>query len=337
MRTMRLGLIPLLMALLPCWLPLGALAQDQEPEIERPGPPAVDDLETDANHDGVPDGWYNARDAIWEARGGVAGPHFVRFESPNRGRPARLSRAFGVDGRKTEAIILGFWIRGGNIQYGERNGEEPGLLIDFLGEGLRQVSRGTMGPWTHSLTLSWTRVVKRIPVPPGTRDAIMSVGLMGAKGTMDFDGLTVDLVPVGGQPTTNLVVNGDFELGDPAPAYWIVNNDAYRVFPGRRSQAAIELARSDSRILTGLALPVEGLGALAISLYVKGRNLRGSGGGNAGVFFLNDLGRPIAEAGLDLVWAGSFDWRREYTEVRVPPGARRAVFQIEKSDNLGKI
>ena len=56
-------------------------------------------------------------------------------------------------------------------------------MIDFLGDGLRQLSRGAMGPWTHSLGLSWTRVVKRIPVPPGTRDAIMSLGLMGAKGS----------------------------------------------------------------------------------------------------------------------------------------------------------
>ena len=54
----------------------------------------------------------------------------------------------------------------------------------------------------------------------------MSLGLMGAKGSMDFDGLTIDLVPVGGQATTNLVTNGDFELGDPAPAFWIINNDA---------------------------------------------------------------------------------------------------------------
>ena len=102
------------------WWQVPARAQDQEPEIERAGPPAVDDLEKDANGDGVPDGWYNARDAIWEAKGGVAGPHFIRFDSPHRGRPARLSRAFGVDGRKTEAIILGVWIRGSNIQYGER-------------------------------------------------------------------------------------------------------------------------------------------------------------------------------------------------------------------------
>ena len=51
------------------------------------------------------------RDAIWEAKGGAVGPHFVRFECTRRGRPARLSRAFGVDGRKTGAIILGLWIQ----------------------------------------------------------------------------------------------------------------------------------------------------------------------------------------------------------------------------------
>ena len=146
MRTTSCSLTAAVLALAPFWLVAGAVAraQDQEPEIERAGPPAVDDLEKDANGDGVPDGWYNARDAIWEAKGGVAGPHFIRFDSPHRGRPARLSRAFGVDGRKTEAIILGVWIRGSNIQYGERSGEEPSLLIDFLGDGLRQLSRGAI-------------------------------------------------------------------------------------------------------------------------------------------------------------------------------------------------
>ncbi len=125
---------------------LASPALAQEPEIERPGPPAVDDLELDANKDGIPDGWYNARDAIREAKGGIVGPHYVRFACTQRGRPARLSRAFGVDGRKTEAIILGLWIKLDNIQYGERAGEEPSMLIDFLGDSLRHLSRGTFGP-----------------------------------------------------------------------------------------------------------------------------------------------------------------------------------------------
>jgi hypothetical protein len=319
---------------------LSLTVRGQEPEIERPEPPAVDDLERDANRDGIPDGWYNARDTTWEAKGGIRGPHFVRFTSMRRGRPARLSRAFGVDGRTIEAIILGLWIRLDSIQYGERAGEEPSLLIDFLGDSLKHLSRGMLGPWSHSVGSRWTRVVKRIPVPPGTRDAIMSVGLMGAKGTLDVDGLTIELVPVGKSATTNLVVNGEFELGDPAPAYWIVNNDAQRVFPGHESQAAIELARSGSRVLTGLSLPVDGLGALEISAYARGQGLRGGGGAAAIFFFVDPNGRPIAgtETGvLAFEWGGSFEWRKEVNEIRVPPGAVRAVIQLEKGDTLGKI
>ena len=180
-----------------------------------------------------------------------------------------------------------------NIQYGERQGEEPSLLIDFIGDDLLTVGRGTMGPWTHTVGTQWTRVVKRIPVPPGARDAIMSVGLLGAKGIMDIDGLTVELVPVGEDTSTNLVVNGDFELGDPAPAYWIVNNDAHRVFPGHRSSAAAELSKTGARLLAGLALPVDALGALELSLSVRGQGLRGSGGAAAAFFFLDDFGRQV--------------------------------------------
>ena len=59
----------------------------QDELIERTGPPALDDLETDANKDGVPDGWYNARDVSWVAEGGAIGPHFLRFAAtPRAGR-----------------------------------------------------------------------------------------------------------------------------------------------------------------------------------------------------------------------------------------------------------
>ncbi len=53
---------------------LASPALAQEPEIERPAPPAVDDLEQDANKDGIPDGWYNAREAIWTPKGASSGP-----------------------------------------------------------------------------------------------------------------------------------------------------------------------------------------------------------------------------------------------------------------------
>ena len=71
----------------------------------------------------------------------------------------------------------------------------------------------------------------------------MSIGLMGATGTLDVDGLTVRLVPVGGVDTTNLIVNGDFELGDPRRPTGS-SKDARRVFPGNGSSAALELTHA---------------------------------------------------------------------------------------------
>lgn len=198
--------------------PLGAdfcWAQEELIAKTRTPPPALDDLETDANKDGLPDGWYNAKIVRMVNEGGAVGPHFVRFECDKPGRLATLSRTFGVDGAKTSAIELGIWVRLKDIQFGEREASEPGLVIDLLGASYRQLSRGSMGPWRGPGRNNWTRVVKRFPVPPDTKDVIMTVGLLGATGTLDVDGLTVRLIDVAPEASNNLVVNGDFELGDP--------------------------------------------------------------------------------------------------------------------------
>ncbi len=322
---------------------LPARSQDDD-LVERPAPPPLEDFETDKNKDGVPDGWYNARDARFIEEGGVVGPRYIRFECDKPSRPARLSRAFGVDGRRFEAIVIGVWLRLEKIQAGERLGEEPGLMIDFLGDKLRQTSRGSLGPWTlrEFEAGHWVRVAKRIPIPPATRDAILSLGLIGGTGVLDVDGMTLDLLPIGGSETSNLIKNADFELGDPEPDGWISEDGARRVFPGYRSRAALELAKSSSRTMSGLALPVEGLRSLAISVRVTGRALRGSGGAGAQFFFLNDDGQVLPGPGgqvraFPLPWSGTFDWREDRSIVPVPEGAVRAVLQFEKLDGLGSI
>ncbi len=316
----------------------------QDELVVRTPPPALDDLETDANHDGLPDGWYNACNATLVAeRGAPAGPHFVRFERSKPGGPAVLSLAFGIDGKKTAAIELGIWVRLKNIEFGERDGGEPGLVIDFLGPAPSgvgpAVGRSLLGPWTHTVRENWTRVVKRIAVPSETRDAIMSVGLMGSAGTLDVDGLTVKLIDVGQNASNNLVVNGDFELGDPAPYCWSGEKDAKRVFPGFNSSAAVELRERNSRLLTGLAIAVAPFEGLDISLAVRASGLTGAAGAGATVFFLDDLGRPLPGQRGEylLAWSDSFDWRVDRAFVRVPAGARRAVFQVEKRDAIGMI
>ncbi len=182
-------------------------------------------------------------------------------------------------------------------------------------------------------------MVKRIPVPPETNVAIMSTGLMGGIGTLDVDGVTIRQVPVGGVDSTNLIVNGDFELGDPAPAYWTVK-DARRVFPGNGSSAALELAHAGATAMAPVAIPIGRLDDLEVSIAARCSGLRGGGGAVAVVYFLDAAGAPVpGEENGEVVlnWAGTSPWQVDSGKVPVPAGTMRAMLQIKKLDGLGSI
>ncbi|HEU5116581.1 MAG TPA: hypothetical protein VFT74_07885, partial [Isosphaeraceae bacterium] len=311
----------------------------QDNLVVRPGPPRLDDFETDEDGDKIPDGWYNLRDAV-VATGGPVGPKILRFENDLPGRPARASRAFGIDGREYEAVILGLWVRVEDVHTGERVGEDPALLIDFLSGGLNTESRGTLGSWTDLPPGQWTRLARRIPIREPTRDVILSVGLLGATGRLDIDGLSIELVPRGGAPSTNLVLNGDLELGDPDPDFWTLNGDARRVFPGHESDSCVLLDRAGSQAQIPLSVPLKAVETLDLTLSVKANGLRGAGSAVGDVFFLDEDGRvlPGAWGGVRVFrWSGTFDWQPFQARVNVPRNAVRAVFQLEKADSLGAI
>jgi len=337
-RRPLLGLLTLLALLVAA---PGLRAQTPEPLPE--GPKPLEDFEVDADGDGVPDGWYNLRDAK-VAEGGVGGAtktKCLRFENPRPGRPARASRAFGVDGRKVEAVVVGLWIRQESIGSGERLGDDPGLVVDFLGDPLqlRTVRRGSLGPW-KTVGREWTHVARRLPIPPETRLAILSVGLLGATGLLEVDNMTVDLIPIGGKPTANLVVNGDFELGDPDASSWLLDHGSRRSFPGYRSNSAVELKGAGARAYSGLGMPVSRFNKLEVSAVAHASGLRGEPGAIGFVFFLDDDGRPLAgsQDGVPVLkFSGTFPWQPSRATVDVPPGASRALIHFEKEKAFGTL
>jgi hypothetical protein len=339
-RTVGSILLALIVAV-PSTLDAQGPAIGQATEVPR-GPKPLEDFEVDTDADGIPDGWYNLRDAkVVEGGVGASKTKCLRFENDKPGRPARASRAFGVDGREFEAIVVGLWVRQESIVAGERLGDEPCVLIDFLGDPLqlKAVRRGVLGPW-KTVGPTWTRVAKRLPIPPDTRLAILSLGLIGATGVLEVDNMTIDLVPVGGKPTSNLVLNGDFELGDPEPASWQVDHGAHRVSPGNRSNSAIELKGNGARAFSGLALPLLGMTSLEVSAVVKASGLRGASGAMANLFFLDDDGRPLIglEGGVTaLTFSGNSPWQAAKETVQVPKGAVRALLQFEKSSAFGTL
>ena len=136
-------------------------SQDSDSLVVRPGPPKLDAFESDSDGDGTPDGWYNLRDAQLIPEGGIVGPTLLQFQANQPSRPARISRGFGVDGRKTEALIIGLWVRrvGDRLLPGERIGEEPAALFDLLDSDLRSTARGMLGPWTNLPEGTWVRWV----------------------------------------------------------------------------------------------------------------------------------------------------------------------------------
>jgi hypothetical protein len=316
------------------------LAAEARAQDAPSGPPPHDDLETDADGDGVPDGWYNLRDTRW-VEGGVGRGHCFRMENDKPGRPARVSRGFTLDGREVDAIEIGLWVRLEGVRVGERLGAEPALIIDFLGDELKRVGWGSMGPWSQRVVGSnWVHVAKRIDVPPGTHDAIMTVGLLGATGTLELDELTITPVPVGGRPTTNLVRNGDVELGDPTPTSWVLEGSTHRLCPGfNRSAACINLVKTGARASLPIAAPLERVEAIDLAFAVKASVLRANGG-TLTAYFVDDQGQPLTEFrnGARLFrCGGTFDWRTERVRVAVPRNAAGVVLQFDKPDAAGSM
>jgi hypothetical protein len=312
-------------------------AGSQTSLIERPGPPAREDFETDLDGDNVPDGWYNLRDAVWVDQGGPAGPHLMRFENARPSRPARMSRGFGIDGRETEAVILGLWVRVEDIVSGERLGEEPGLILDLLDDQVRPIARRPMGPWlSRDLGTGWVRVGRRISVPEETRDAILTFGLLGATGRLEADGLTITTIARGGTTTANLILNGDLELGDKEPDHWIVEGGARRVFPGRSGDSALELAGAGAKVSIGLGVPASRFDSVEVRMSVKAVRLR-AGGAMAVLYGLDPDGRVVGGGVPVARWSGSFDWTDARRPVPIPRGADRAVLQFEKVGGEGTL
>jgi protein-L-isoaspartate(D-aspartate) O-methyltransferase len=113
------------------------------------------------------------------------GGRYAVFSNAEPGRGSQALQGFALDGRKVKTLDVSFYIRGNNIRRGPNADDVPVLSILFYDENRSTAGRGVVGPWTG--TFDWRREVKRIEVPPRTREAIVCIGLFGAAGDIAFD------------------------------------------------------------------------------------------------------------------------------------------------------
>jgi protein-L-isoaspartate(D-aspartate) O-methyltransferase len=142
----------------------------------------------------VPAAWYYGRQMeVVEEADAPEGRRYLRLENRQPGRPAHVFQGFPVDGRIVGRVSFRASIRGGDVLSGTTADETPGMIVKFFNAERTRSIAAPVGQWAGSH--SWRKVEGAAAVPVWAREAIVQVGLLGATGRLDVDGVEVAGIP----------------------------------------------------------------------------------------------------------------------------------------------
>ena len=131
-------------------------------------------------------GWYYQRQAKWisgdDARDGMG---HVELTNKDAGRIAHMIQGVGIDGSAIKEIEISAWIKHDEVVAGNRRTDLPRIAIMFFDKSRRNLGVGSIGPFYG--TAKWHRQSKRIRVPGEAMEAIVSISMFGATGSISFD------------------------------------------------------------------------------------------------------------------------------------------------------
>ena len=150
-------------------------------------------FETDENGDDQSDHWHYQRQVERVTGGTRDGDIILTFKNQEAGRPAQMLQGLALDGRRVAFVNLSVDVKIDSVTPGEKSFDRPAMVIHFYDQVRRSLGEGIVGPWLRRS--DWERIGRRIPVPPGTREAIVRIGLNGATGSMSIDDLKLSFIP----------------------------------------------------------------------------------------------------------------------------------------------
>jgi protein-L-isoaspartate(D-aspartate) O-methyltransferase len=143
------------------------------------------DFETDANGDGLADGWhYQRRSEL--VNDAASGSTAICFSNDEPGRMAHMLQALAIDGQQVSKVVLSGYYKTSMIHEGRSPEDLPGVRIYFYDDRRLPVSRVSIGPWVDE-TRQWTPFSATIEVPPMAKEAIIQAGLSNATGKLWLD------------------------------------------------------------------------------------------------------------------------------------------------------
>ncbi len=170
------------------FVPMTGKAESQRKVHPDPSKPAIENGGFEQTLGDPPEAavWHYQRQVkIVDDKEAPEGGRYAAFSNAEPGRGSQALQGFALDGRKVKMLDVSFYIRGHDIRPGQKAEDTPALTIIFYDENRAIAGRGIAGPWTG--TFDWRREIKRIEVPPRTREAIVCIGLFGAVGEIAFD------------------------------------------------------------------------------------------------------------------------------------------------------
>lgn len=170
------------------FVPMTGEAEDNRKVKADPSKPQLvnGNFEEEPLANGHMPGWYYQRGLTWETdENAINGKHFVSFENDRQGRPTNLLQGVALDGRKVPRISISASVKTADVKAGLDANELPAVTVRFFDEQRNLLETQWIGPFRG--TQAWKHHERVFRVPNKAREAIVSIGLFGATGTVSFD------------------------------------------------------------------------------------------------------------------------------------------------------
>lgn len=174
------------------FVPMTGTAEEQRQHHADAAHPSIrnGDFEDDLPENGHVAGWYYQRQLEWKSDElAPSGTHYVEFRNQTPLLASHLMQGFAVDGREVERLEVAASIKTENVRPGPYPDDLPSVAVTFYDENRKDLGTTLIGPFRGSRP--WERHVQEMRVPPGSREAIVRIGLFGSVGTASFDNVQI--------------------------------------------------------------------------------------------------------------------------------------------------